>query len=113
RNTAVLPGSDNLKDMISSVEDGYYLMKTGNGQADSTSEFMFSVTLGYEIKNGQLGRSIQDTTISGIAFDMLKTVDMLSDDMVWNCSGYCGKKQMMPVSVGGPDMKCKVNMGGQ
>ncbi len=113
RNTAVLPGNDNLKDMISSVEDGYYLMKTGNGQADSTSEFMFSVTLGYEIKNGQLGRSIQDTTISGIAFDMLKTVDMLSDDMVWNCSGYCGKKQMMPVSVGGPDMKCKVNMGGQ
>ncbi|MBT4862903.1 MAG: TldD/PmbA family protein [Gammaproteobacteria bacterium] len=113
RNTAVLPGNDNLEDMISSVEDGYYLMKTGNGQADSTSEFMFSVTLGYEIKNGQLGRSIQDTTISGIAFDMLKTVDMLSDDMVWNCSGYCGKKQMMPVSVGGPDMKCKVNMGGQ
>ena len=35
--------------MISSVEDGYYLMKTGNGQADSTSEFMFAVTMGYEI----------------------------------------------------------------
>lgn len=113
RNTAVLPGNDRLEDMISSVEDGYYLMKTGNGQADSTSEFMFSVTLGYEIKNGQLGRSIEDTTISGIAFDMLRTVDMLSGDMDWNCSGYCGKKQIIPVSVGGPDMKCKVNMGGQ
>ncbi|MCK4707073.1 MAG: TldD/PmbA family protein, partial [Gammaproteobacteria bacterium] len=113
RNTAVLPGNDRLEDMIASVEDGYYLMKTGNGQADSTSEFMFSVTLGYEIKNGKLGRSIQDTTISGIAFDMLKTVDMLSSNMDWNCSGYCGKKQMIPVSVGGPDMKCKLNMGGQ
>ncbi len=113
RNTAVLPGNDKLDEMISSVEDGYYLMKTGNGQADSTSEFMFSVTLGYEIKNGQLGNSIQDTTISGIAFDMLKTVDMLSSDMVWNCSGYCGKKQMIPVSMGGPAMKCQINMGGQ
>jgi len=113
RNTAVLPGNDRLEDMIASVEDGYYLMKTGNGQADSTSEFMFSVTLGYEIKNGQLGRCIQDTTISGVAFDMLKTVDMLSTDMNWNCSGYCGKKQIIPVSMGGPDMKCKVNMGGQ
>lgn len=113
RNTAVLPGNDQLEDMIASVEDGYYLMKTGNGQADSTSEFMFGVSLGYEIKNGKLGRSIQDTTISGVAFDMLKTVDMLSDKMAWNCSGYCGKKQMMPVSTGGPDMKCRVNIGGQ
>ncbi len=113
RNTAVLPGNDRLEDMIASVEDGYYLMKTGNGQADSTSEFMFAVTSGYEIKNGQLGRSIEDTTISGVAFDMLKTVDMLSSDMSWNCSGYCGKKQIIPVSMGGPAMKCKINMGGQ
>ena len=113
RNTAVLPGTDKLEEMISSIEDGYYLMKTGNGQADSTSEFMFSVSLGYEIKNGKLGRCIQDTTISGVAFDMLKTVDMLSADMTWNCAGYCGKKQMIPVSMGGPDMKCKLNIGGQ
>ncbi len=113
RNTAILPGTDRLEDMISSIEDGYYLMKTSNGQADSTSEFMFSVTLGYEIKNGELGRCIQDTTISGVAFDMLKTVDMLSEKMEWNCGGYCGKKQMIPVSMGGPDMKCKINIGGQ
>jgi len=69
RNTAILPGKSKLDDMIASVEDGYYLMKTGNGQADSTSEFMFAVTMGYEIKNGKLGRAIQDTTISGVAFD--------------------------------------------
>ncbi len=49
---------------------------------------MFGVCMGYEIKHGKLGRAIRDTTISGIAFDMLKTVDMLSDDMVWNLLGY-------------------------
>ena len=113
RNTAVLPGKDNLEDMIASIEDGYYLVKTGNGQADSTSEFMFSVSLGYEIKKGKLGRCIQDTTISGIAFDMLKTVDMVSSRMVWDCAGYCGKKQLIPVGMGGPDIKCRVNIGGQ
>ncbi len=113
RNTAILPGSNKLEDMIASVEDGYYLIKASDGQADSTSEFMFGVTLGYEIKNGELARAITDTTISGIAFDMLKTVSMVSDELHWECEGYCGKKQPMVVSEGGPALKCEVNIGGQ
>ena len=113
RNTAILPGESKLEDMIKSVEDGYYLMKTGNGQADSTSEFMFAVTMGYEIKNGKLGRAIYDTTISGVAFDMLKTVSMVSDEMKWESAGMCGKKQPIPVGMGGPAIKCEINIGGR
>ncbi|MDR0859108.1 MAG: TldD/PmbA family protein [Oscillospiraceae bacterium] len=113
RNTAILPGTDKLADMIASIDDGYYLTQTGNGQADLTSEFMFSVNMGYEIKNGKLGRAIRDTTISGVAFDLLKTVTMLGDELYWTSSGMCGKKQPMPVSMGGPDLKCRVNIGGR
>lgn len=113
RNTAVLPGKDKLEDIIASVDDGYYLIDTNNGQADTTGEFMFGVCMGYEIKNGKLGRPILDTTISGVAFDMLKTVDMVSDDMVWASSGFCGKKQPMPVGMGGPALRCKVMIGGR
>jgi TldD protein len=113
RNTAILPGSDKLDDMIASIDDGYYLTDTGNGQADLTSEFMFSVEMGYEIKNGRLGRAIRDTTISGVAFDLLRTVTMLSDEMTWSSSGMCGKKQPMPVGMGGPSDKCRVNIGGR
>ncbi len=113
RNTAVLPGHDKLADMIASVDDGYYLINTGNGQADTTGEFMFGITMGYEIKHGKLGRAILDTTISGVAFEMLKTVDMVSDSVKWESSGYCGKKQPMPVGLGGPDLKCLVSIGGR
>ncbi len=113
RNTAVHPGKDSLEDMIASVEDGYYLIDTNNGQADNTGEFMFGVTMGYEIKHGKLGRAILDTTISGVAFEMLKTVDMVSDHMNWSSSGYCGKKQMMPVGMGGPELRCQVMIGGR
>lgn len=113
RNTAILPGESRLEDMIASVDDGYYLMKYSNGQADSTSEFMFGVVQGYEIKNGQLGRAIRDTTISGVAFDMLKTVTAVSDRMKWTCSGMCGKKQPIPVGMGGPALKCMINIGGK
>ena len=38
---------------------------------------------------------------------------MVSDDMDWNCAGMCGKKQPMPVGMGGPAVKCKVNIGGK
>lgn len=113
RNTAILPGTDKLDDMIASIEDGYLLMRPTNGQADTTSEFMFGVQMGYEIKNGKLGRAITDTTISGVAFDMLKEVTMVSDDMEWSCAGMCGKKQPMPVGMGGPAVKTKVYIGGE
>jgi TldD protein len=74
---------------------------------------MFGVTCGYEIKNGRLGRALLDTTVTGVAFDMLRTVDMVSDEMSWTTGGTCGKKQMMAVSMGGPHMRCKITIGGR
>ena len=113
RNTAILPGKDKLEDIIASVDDGYYLLDYNNGQADTTGEFMFGICSGYEIKNGKLGRPILNTTITGVAFEMLKTVDMVSDTIEWTSSGTCGKKQPMPVGMGGPALRCKVMIGGR
>ncbi|WP_339897921.1 TldD/PmbA family protein [uncultured Gilvimarinus sp.] len=113
RNTAIMPGSSKLGDMIADVEDGYYLMKTSNGQADTTTEFMFGISLGYEIKNGKLGRAIKDTTLSGSAIKMLQSVDAVSGDMHWDSAGYCGKKQPMVVSMGGPAIRAKAQLGGE
>ncbi len=113
RNTAILPGKSKLEAMIASIDDGYYLMKASNGQADSTSEFMFGIVQGYEIKHGKIGPAIRDMTISGVAIDVLKSVTMVSDNLVWGCAGMCGKKQLIPVGMGGPAIKCKVNIGGK
>ncbi|HWI81343.1 TldD/PmbA family protein [Ramlibacter sp.] len=113
RNTAILPGTDKLADIIAGVEDGYLLMKTGNGQADSTTEFMFGINLAYEIHNGRLGAAIRDTTVSGSAIKVLQTADAVSDDMYWSCAGYCGKKQPMVVSMGGPALRVRAHLGGR
>jgi TldD protein len=112
RNTMILPGTSKLSDMIADVEDGYYLIESSNGQADTTSEFMFGVILGYEIKNGKLGKAIKDMTISGVAYDVLKSVTAISDDYKFNL-GTCGKKQQISVGMGGPAIRCRVNIGGQ
>ena len=113
RNTAVHPGKDTLEDMIASVDDGYYLVSTNNGQADTTGEFMFGVCMGYEIKHGKLGRAILDTTVTGVAFEMMKTIDMVSNEIVWDSSGFCGKKQPMAVGLGGPALRCRITIGGR
>ena len=113
RSTCIMPGKDKLEDMIGAVERGYYLKRSSNGQADLTSEFMFGVVCGYEIVNGKLGRAIRDTTISGVAFDVLQAVTHVGDTMTWANGGFCGKKTLIPVGMGGPAVKTKLNIGGR
>jgi len=113
RNTCIHPGKSGLEEMIASVEDGYYLKKEIQGQADTTGEFMFVISEGYEIKKGKLGRAILGATISGFAFDVLGAVDMVGNEMSWSHGGMCGKKQQMQVSMGGPAIKTKINIGGR
>jgi TldD protein len=113
RNTAILPGRDRFDDMIGAIDHGYYLKRSNNGQADLTSEFMFGITCGYEIRNGRLGRAIRDTTISGIAFDVLRAVTHVGDQFTWSPGGWCGKKTLIPVSMGGPALKTRLNVGGR
>lgn len=113
RSTCIMPGKDKLEDMIGAVERGYYLKRSSNGQADLTSEFMFGIVCGYEIVNGKLGRAIRDTTISGVAFDVLQAVTHVGDTMKWANGGFCGKKTLIPVGMGGPAIKTKLSIGGR
>ena len=113
RNTAILPGTSSLDELVAGVEDGYLLLDTSNGQADATTEFMFGVNLAYEIRNGKLGAAVRDTTVSGSALKVLQSVDGVGSDMKWCNSGYCGKKQPMVVSVGGPSLRARAQLGGQ
>lgn len=113
RNTVILPGDSTLEQMIEGVDDGYLLLRTSNGEADTTTEFMFGVSLGYEIRGGRVGRAIRDTTLSGNAMAVLASVDAVGSEMHWDCAGYCGKKQPMIVSVGGPALRARAHLGGE
>ena len=64
------------------------------------------------IRNGAIGRAIRDNTVSGSALKVLASVDAVSDDVFWGCGGYCGKKQPMVVSMGGPAIRCQAQLGG-
>ena len=113
RNTAILPGKDKLADIVEGVEDGYLLLKSSGCKADTTTEFMLGISLGYEIRGGKIGGAIRDTTLSGSAMKVLQSVDAVSDDMHWSCSGFCGERQPMIVSTGGPALRVRARLGGR
>ncbi len=114
-NTCIMAGSDDLDEMIAGIDDGYLLEGFfGMGQADSTGEFMFGVSKGYQIKDGKLGQMVKGITISGQAFDVLKSVDAVSKDYRLNSTrGFCGKGQPAKTDDGGPYIRCQVTIGGQ
>ena len=113
RNTYFAPGESSLEEMIASTEDGYLLDGPKNGQADATGEFMFAVQNAWRIRNGKLGELLKGVTISGQAFEVMRSVDAISKEFRWDLgSGYCGKGQPAKVDAGGPYLRCEVLLGG-
>jgi TldD protein len=114
RNTYMMPGTSALTDMIAGVEDGYLVEGAGGGQADANGEFMFGTGHLYRLKNGKKTELLRDATLSGIAFDVLGTVDAVSKEFQWDLgTGHCGKGQPAKVDAGGPYVRCKITVGGR
>jgi TldD protein len=114
RNTYIVPGTSTLEEMIAGVEDGYLLDGPRNGQADATGEFMFGVAQAWRIRRGKLAEMVRGVTISGIAFDVMKTVDAVGSEFKWDLgAGYCGKGQPAKVDAGGPHIRCDAILGGE
>ena len=47
------------------------------------------------------------------ALKVLGAVDGVGSEMKWSCNGYCGKKQPMVVSMGGPALRTRAHLGGE
>lgn len=113
RNTYMKPGNSTLDEMIAATDDGYLLEGPRNGQADSNGEFMFGVQKAYKIRNGKIAEMVKGVTLSGIAFDVMNEVDMVSKEFKWDLgSGYCGKGQPAKVDAGGPYIRTRAILGG-
>ena len=113
RNTFVEPRSDKLDEMIRETRHGYLVKGARNGQADANGEFMFGAEEAYLIENGELGTLMKGDSISGNAFEVLRSVDMVGDSFQYDIgTGYCGKYQPAKVDGGGPHIRCTAVIGG-
>ena len=115
RNTCFHPGTSKFDDMIAAIDRGYYLKTCGGGNGSLKGEFRMTAIDLYEIRNGKLGRKVRPTTTAGIAWDALKTVDMVSDEFSnGERCGTCGKDdQGIHTSEGGAAFKMRLRIAGR
>jgi TldD protein len=113
RNTYIEPGEDKLNDMIRETKHGYIIKGARNGQADANGEFMFGAEEVYLIENGEARELMRGASISGNAFEVLQSVDMVGNEFQYDIgTGYCGKYQPAKVDGGGPYIRCTAMIGG-
>ncbi|HET7147679.1 MAG TPA: TldD/PmbA family protein [Candidatus Nitrosopolaris sp.] len=113
RNTFLEPRCDTLDDMLKETKHGYLLKGARNGQADANGEFMFAFQEAYLIEKGEIKELLKGASVSGRAFDVLRSVDMVGKDFAYDMgTGYCGKIQPMKVDGGGPHIRCFATVGG-
>lgn len=114
-NTYFAKGDDTLDDMIKSVEHGYLIVQTNNGMEDPKNwGIQCTAHYGREIKHGAFtGKLVSPVVLSGHVIDVLTSINAISEDFKIIGSGFCGKgyKEWVPVSDGGPYLKCEVKIG--
>ena len=104
-NTFIEEGEYSPDEIINSVDDGFYAKKLSGGQVEpATGEFIFSVSEGYLIKNGQIADPVRGASLIGRGIDVLKNIEMVGNNLEL-APGMCGKQgQSVPAGVGQPTL---------
>jgi TldD protein len=95
-NVSLEPGVWDLDHLIADTEEGIY-METNRSWSidDKRYNFQFGTEIGYEIKNGKLGRMLRNPTYTGITPEFWNSCDAVCDENHWVMYGTpnCGKGQ--------------------
>lgn len=114
-NTMILSGKDDPSKIISSVDDGIYVVKMGGGQVDTVrGDFVFEIQEGYIIEKGRIGSMVKNATMMGNGLKVLQEIDMVGSDIGFGI-GTCGKDgQGVPVSDAQPTLRIpQIVVGGK
>ena len=95
------PGDWTFKDLIADTEDGLYI-ETNNSWSidDKRLNFQFACEIGWEIKNGELGRMVKNPNYTGITPEFWNSCDAVCSRDHWKVWGLnnCGKGEPMQVA---------------
>jgi TldD protein len=113
-NTYFAPGEATPEQLIGEVGHGLYAVSFGGGQVEpATGDFVFGVSEGYLIENGEVGAPVRGATLVGNGLEALRAIDGIANDLEI-ASGYCGKAgQSVPAGVGQPHVRIReLTVGG-
>ena len=113
-NTNILPGKEDPDQILRSTAHGIYVRGLGGGQVNpATGDFVFGVSEGYQIEDGQVSTPVRGANLIGRAIEVMSSVDAVGSDFeTWE--GVCGKDgQSAPVGSGSPTLRiAKITVGG-
>jgi TldD protein len=102
-------------EIVRRTNKGIFVKKMGGGQVNTVNgDFVFEVSEGYLIENGEIGEPVRGATLTGNGPELLKTIDMVGNDLGF-AIGTCGKDgQGVPVSDAQPTLRIpEIVVGGE
>jgi TldD protein len=110
-NIGLLPGDSSLEEMIAGTDDGIYMQTNRSWSIDDKRlNFQFGCEIGWEIKDGALGRMLKNPTYTGIGPTFWASLDAVGGADEWTVWGvpHCGKGQPLQVGhTGHPAAPCR------
>jgi TldD protein len=108
RNTFLAPGNEAPEAILKDLDRGLLVKRMGGGQVDTvTGNFVFQVTEGYWVENGEAKYLVKNATLSGCGPEVLKGLTRIGNDLHHFDIGTCGKDgQGVPVSDALPTILC-------
>jgi TldD protein len=105
-NTIIAPGDMDPGNIVRSVDYGLFVRKMGGGQVNTvTGDFVFEVSEGNLIRNGDVAEPVRGATLAGNGPEVLQSVDMVGNDLGFGI-GTCGKDgQGVPVGDAQPTLR--------
>ncbi len=102
RNTFFERGDTPDDELFEGIDFGYYCLGVAGGQAEMNASFQVGIQEAFEIVNGELGNSVTNMSISGIATEALLKIEGVGKEAFAFGAGRCGKGQEALISDGGP-----------
>ncbi len=113
-NTYFAPSGAKVDELIAGVERGLYAVSFGGGQVEpATGDFVFGVSEGYLIEDGEVTSPVRGATLVGNGLEALSALDGIADDLSI-ATGFCGKAgQSVAAGVGQPHVRIReLTVGG-
>ncbi len=113
-NSYIMAGEATAEDIPRDTKRGVYVRAMGGGQVNpATGDFVFGVSEGYLVEDGEITTPVRGANLIGRGIDILTAIDAVGDDFkTWE--GVCGKDgQGVPVGSGSPTLRItRMTVGG-
>lgn len=100
RTTYIEPGESSLEELLSTIDDGYFIETIRHGSGMST--FTIAPSLAWRIRDGKIAEPARVAVITGTVFETLGLIDGVTKESRIDCiiGGGCGKFEQVPLAVG-------------